>query len=215
MFSLLDILLVLMMLISGILAMIRGFTREFLSIASWAAAAAAILIVLNYPAYSALLEPYIGNRLAAQIIQSFVIFVIVLVIVHLITIYLSDKILSSSMGALDHTLGFIFGLARGLVVVVVMYLLLSAFVTVEVHNQWVGNSRSLPLVKGTGEMIISLLPQNLAEMISKQVSKNEIQQDKLPKIRRRNQQPDKNRGYAASERRQLNQLMESTSSIQN
>ena len=63
-------------------------------------------------------------------------------------------------------------------------------------------------------MIISLLPQNLAEMISKQVSKNEIQQDKLPKIRRSNQQPDKNRGYAASERRQLNQLMESTSSIQ-
>ena len=41
--TLLDILLLGVMLISGLLAMIRGFMREILSIAAWAAAAVATL----------------------------------------------------------------------------------------------------------------------------------------------------------------------------
>ena len=41
--TILDIILLVVMLISGLLAMIRGFMREILSIAAWAAAAVATL----------------------------------------------------------------------------------------------------------------------------------------------------------------------------
>ncbi len=219
MFSILDIVLVLLMFISGVLAMIRGFTREFLSIASWGAAFAVVLAILNlFPENSALLQPYIGHKVASQVIQGAIVFIIILIAVHLITIYISDKILNSSIGALDHTLGFIFGLARGLVAVVLLYLFFSFLVTDKVHNNWVSNARSLPLVKGTGEMIISLLPQDFADWVSKKVTKSTINSSELnsPTTKyRKAGNSDKNRGYQANVRRRLNQLVESTGSVQN
>ena len=45
-----------------------------------------------------------------------------LLIVSIITIRISDMILDSRIGALDRTLGFLFGLGRGLVIVVVAFL---------------------------------------------------------------------------------------------
>ncbi len=220
MFSILDVTLVLIMLISGILAMIRGFTREFLSIASWAASVLSVWILLKYfPETSSILEKFIGHKVAAQAILSLFIATIVLVIVHLITILISDRILSSSMGALDHTLGFVFGLGRGLVAVVVLYLLFANLVTKQTHDSWVLNSGSLPLVQGTGEMIISLLPEDLAQDITDKIKKsNENDQSSIEEnqSRRKNTKVDVNRGYQGNERRGLDQLVESTgSTVQN
>ena len=63
--SWLDVILIAIMLISGFLAMVRGFTREVLSIFSWAMAAIAALYLT--PKYASLLEPYVGNPSIAQI----------------------------------------------------------------------------------------------------------------------------------------------------
>jgi membrane protein required for colicin V production len=63
--SWLDVILIAIMLISGFLAMVRGFTREVLSIFSWAVAAVAALYLT--PKYANLLEPYVGNPSIAQI----------------------------------------------------------------------------------------------------------------------------------------------------
>ena len=57
-FSWLDVILVVIMLVSGFLAMVRGFTREVLSIFSWAVAAVAALYLT--PRYSDVLTPYIN-----------------------------------------------------------------------------------------------------------------------------------------------------------
>ena len=45
-----------------------------------------------------------------------------LLIVSIITVRISDMILDSRVGALDRTLGFLFGLGRGLIIVVVAFL---------------------------------------------------------------------------------------------
>lgn len=219
MFSLLDVILVVMMLISGILAMIRGFLREFLSIASWGAAVLAVLLTFKYfPDITTLFEPFIGHKLAAQLVMSFLIFLIVLVIVHLITIVASDRVLNSAFGALDHTLGFIFGLLRGLVAVVLLYLFFSSLVRPEVHDQWVKNSRSLPLVQSTGEMIVSLLPDDLAKTLSDQFKKNASKQPDDGDIGsrlKRSASSAPNREYKANDRQGMNQLVESVNSARN
>ncbi|MGH1351442.1 MAG: CvpA family protein [Methyloligellaceae bacterium] len=217
MFSILDVILVLVMFLSGVLAMIRGFTREVLSIASWLASAIAVLLMLKYfPETSAILEKFIGHKVAAQAIFSLILATIVLVFVHLFTIWVSDRVLSSSMGALDHTLGFIFGLGRGLVLIVVLYLLFANLVTKQTHDSWVQNSRSLPLVQGTGEMIISLLPEDLAKDITEKFKKttyNEQPSGEGSPNRRRNAKKDVNRGYPGNELRGMDQLVESTGSV--
>lgn len=158
----LDVILVVIMLISAFLAMLRGLTREMLSIMSWALAALAALFV--YPLYRDRLRSLIQPDILADGVLIVTVFVIVLIIVSLITVRLSDRVLDSRVGALDRTLGFIFGLIRGLLLVVIAYELLIAIMPKETLPRWVTEARSLTVIESTGKAIISLLPDNPASM---------------------------------------------------
>ena len=93
--------------------MLRGFTREVLAIASWAAAAAAAYYF--YPVVISLPRAlYSQGRSSPQAAAAAIVFFATLIVVSLFTVRLSDAILDSKIGALDRTLGFVFGVARGL-----------------------------------------------------------------------------------------------------
>ena len=162
-FSWLDIILASIMLISGFLAMIRGLTREVLSILSWAVAALATLYF--FPQYQAQVRVYIDPALLADAVLAVGIFLVVLIVVSLITTKISDVVLDSRIGALDRTLGFVFGLGRGLILVVIAYLFFSWLVPEDTQPQWIKNARSLPILKQTGAGIVSLLPEDPASAI--------------------------------------------------
>lgn len=162
-FSWLDIILAAIMLISGFLAMLRGLTREVLSILSWALAAVATLFF--FPKYQAQARVYIEPPLLADALLAGGIFLVVLIIVSLITVRISDGVLDSRIGALDRSLGFVFGLARGLVLVVIAYLFFTWLVPEDTQPQWIRNARSLPILKQTGAGIVSLLPEDPAAAI--------------------------------------------------
>ena len=138
--SWLDIILIAIMLISGFLAMVRGFTREVLSVFSWAVAAVAALYLT--PKYWEVLQPYIDKPSIAQIVFAAGVFVVSLIVVSLITFRISDKVLDSRVGALDRTLGFIFGLARGFLLVAIVFILFTALARDQ--PEWVRNARSYP-----------------------------------------------------------------------
>ena|SRR5438105_4036222 len=61
--TLLDVILLVVMLISALLAMVRGFMREVLSIASWAAAA--LLTLYSYPKLKPIVLQYFSNDIVA------------------------------------------------------------------------------------------------------------------------------------------------------
>jgi membrane protein required for colicin V production len=154
--SWLDVILITVMLISGFLAMVRGFTREVLSIFSWAMAAVAALYLT--PKYSSLLSPYINNPSIAQIAFAAGVFVVTLIVVSLITFRISDSVLDSRVGALDRTFGFIFGLARGFLLVAIVFILFTALARDQ--PDWVRNARSYGILQSTQVAIESLLPAN-------------------------------------------------------
>jgi membrane protein required for colicin V production len=66
----------------------------------------------------------------------------------------------------DRTLGFIFGLVRGLILVVIAYELLIAIMPKETLPGWVTEARALPVIESTGRAIISLLPDNPTSIFS-------------------------------------------------
>jgi membrane protein required for colicin V production len=155
--------------ISAILAMYRGLTRELLSILSWIAAAGATLyFVLNYKKVAEDMAQQMGTQVAvAQIAIGAVIFLIVLIVVHLITARISDAILDSSVGMIDRILGFLFGLARGFLLVVIPYMFYASFVPDEQnHLPWVKNGLSTPYIRETGIAIRGLLETNMPTSLS-------------------------------------------------
>lgn len=157
-FTLLDGILVLVMLVSAFLAMIRGFTREVFSIASWVAAAAATYLlwkdVLPYT------QRYITEKTLALGVTVAGIFFITLIIVSLITMRISDFVLDSRAGPLDRTLGFVFGAARGLVLVVIAFLFLNFFIPEEKQPPWIAQAASRPWLKGLGDDLYGHLPED-------------------------------------------------------
>ena len=142
--------------ISGLLAMYRGFAREMLSIVSWAVAAAAVLyFVIFHKPFAQDMAQQMGTKVpVAQIVVGAVIFLIVLIIVHLITARLSDTILDSRIGMIDRVLGFLFGVLRGFILIVIPYMFYEAFFPdPKMQVPWVREAKTLPYIKGVGDSI--------------------------------------------------------------
>ena len=168
--TILDLVLLGVMLISGLLALVRGFMREILSIAAWGAAALATLY-----AYQKLLptaKAYFNNDTIATAVTVAGVFIGTLIIVSIITTRVSDMILDSRIGALDRTLGFLFGLARGLLIVVVAYQFFIWLVPDKQQPDWVRSAKSRTMLDSTGEWLKGLLPDDPENTILKRYKKN-------------------------------------------
>jgi membrane protein required for colicin V production len=154
------------MLVSGLLAMIRGFMREVLSIAAWAAAAVATVLAMRDGRLLTLAKANISSDLLATAAVIGGVFLITLLLVSVLTVRISDMILDSRIGALDRTLGFLFGLARGLVIVVVAFLFFSWLVPEAKQPSGVANAKSRVVLQSTGEWLQALLPQDMDNYLS-------------------------------------------------
>ena len=176
--SWLDVILIVIMLISGFLAMVRGFTREVLSIFSWAVAAVAALYLT--PKYASVLDPYISNPSVAQIAFAAGVFIVTLIVVSLITFRISDSVLDSRVGALDRTLGFLFGLGRGLIIVVVAFLFFAWLVPDRSQPDWVRRAKSKIVLQNTGTWLMSMLPDDPESTILKRLRRPKPEDQDAP-----------------------------------
>jgi membrane protein required for colicin V production len=154
--TLLDVILLVVMLISALLAMVRGFMREVLSIASWACAA--LVTILAYPKALPVVQGYLSNDIVAKAVTIGGIFLGTLIVVAVITIKISDMILDSRIGALDRTLGFVFGLGRGLLIVVVAYAFFDWLVLEKSQPKWATEAKSLTVLKVSRDWLIAMSP---------------------------------------------------------
>jgi membrane protein required for colicin V production len=167
--TLLDVILLVVMMVSALLAMVRGFMREILSIASWGAAAGATLYA--YPRLLPMAKQYFTNDYVAMASVVGGVFVGTLLIVSILTIKISDVVLDSRVGALDRTLGFLFGLGRGLIIVVVAFLFFAWLVPDRSQPEWVRNAKSKIVLQGTGEWLKAQLPDDPESTILKRLKK--------------------------------------------
>ena len=213
----LDILLLSVMLISGILAMIRGFMREVLSIAAWATAAIATLYA--FPRLLPQAKAYFNsNDTIAAIAVIAGVFIGTLVIATIITSKISDMVLDSRIGALDRTLGFLFGLGRGLVIVVVAFVFFAWLVPAGKQPEGVRNAKSRVVLENTGEWLQALLPQDMDNYLSQLLKKrkDDDQPDSPPGQRSDAGPPEitgsvsQSTSYQRSDRTDMRQLIDAT-----
>src|SRR6516225_3482310 len=176
--TLLDVILLLVMLVSGLLALIRGFMREILSIGAWGVAA--LVTLYSYPRVLPLAKQYFASDSVAAAVSAGGIFLGTLLIVSIITARISDMVLDSRVGALDRTLGFLFGLARGLVIVVVAFLFFAWLVPDRSQPEWVRSAKSRVVLQGTGDWLMSMLPDDPESTILKRLKKPKPEEDEPP-----------------------------------
>jgi membrane protein required for colicin V production len=161
----LDLGVIAIILISAILAMVRGFTREVLAIASWGAAAVAAIYF--HPLVLPFVKPYISKDTIALAVSAAVVFFATLIIVSIITVKISDAILDSKVGPLDRSLGFVFGALRGLLLCVIAFAFFNWLVPEKTQPVWVKDAKLKPLLQSTGEELMAMLPDDPEGLLNK------------------------------------------------
>lgn len=163
--SYLDLGLIVVILISAFLAMLRGLTREVLAIASWGAAAVAAIYL--HPLVLPYVKPYVAKDVVALGVSAAAVFFATLIIVSILTVKLSDAILDSKVGALDRSLGFVFGAVRGLLLCVIAFVFFSWLVPEKTQPEWVKTAKMRPLLQATGDQLMAVLPDDPEGLLAK------------------------------------------------
>ena len=116
-------------------------------------------------------QQYFASNTVATAVTVVGIFLLTLLVVSILTVRISDMILDSRVGALDRTLGFLFGLGRGLLIVVVAYLFFDWLVPARSQPEWVLNAKSKVVIKSTGDWLKGMLPDDPESTILKRLKR--------------------------------------------
>ena len=154
-----DLIVVAVILISGVFALVRGLVHELLALGAWIGAGIATYYGIDrvIPVARSLTEV----QPVADIGAGAVLFLGVLIVLSILTRILVKQVRQSSLGALDRSLGLLFGLARGALIVTVAWLAVAWAYQEEPLPDWVVEARSLPLVQEGARALYELLPEGL------------------------------------------------------
>ncbi len=157
MFTTADLVILILVVLSALLAFARGFVAELLSISAWVGAGVAtyFLLPVAEPPVADLIPHELGAKLAAGV----GVFVISLVVLSILSHQVSRLVRRSALSAVDRSLGFLFGLLRGGALVALAFMLFSWFYPDPAdHPDWVRDSVSYPWAEQAAAVIEDFLP---------------------------------------------------------
>ena len=208
-----DIVIVIVLVISGLLAYFRGLVREVLSLATWIGAALAAGYSFPYA------QPYardlIGVKIVADIVTGLVLFVAALIVLTLLNHVISGRVKESALGAIDRGLGFMFGVVRGALLVSVAYIAATWFWTADELSPYIGNAKAMPYVQQGADLLRKVVPKDVqsdteaAAENAKNTTNQAIEAERLLNTLRNARQPDKPTSYNQNERREMQRLIDS------
>lgn len=166
-FTFIDGAVALIVILSGVLAWSRGFTRELFAIGGWIVAALAAFYFT--PVIEPLMHeiPVVGEFFASSCVISTIaaftlIVALCLLVLSVFTPLFSTLVLDSAFGIIDKALGFVFGVARGVLLVAVAYLIFTNL-SAEATLPELENAGTRPLLEESAAVIEDTLPDSVPD----------------------------------------------------
>ncbi len=179
-----DLVVLAALVISCLIAFLRGFIREVLTILGVIGGAFAAVTV--GPRLAPVIKGWLDSKkenpekvaegapeeklfgilpydMAADLIAYGSVFIIVVILLSIVSHLMSGFARKIGLGAVDRTLGVFFGIARALVLLALPYYAISAIADKETMNRWVGDSHTRVYVEATANWIGSFLPESVSE----------------------------------------------------
>lgn len=172
-FTIFDGIVLAVIAVSAVLAYARGFVREALSIVGWIAAA---LVGFSFAPVAAplireipLLSDLIGTSCELALLAGFaIVFVVALLVVSLFTPLLSGLVHNSAVGPVDQGLGFLFGIVRGVLLVVIALVVYDRISGGGGGVAQIDDSHSVSIFAGLEARIAEMLPEDAPQWIAGQ-----------------------------------------------
>lgn len=129
--------------ISALISLMRGFVREFISLATWFAA---FLIASHFSAQLAVYFTAISDPTLRQGAAILALFIATLVLGGLINYIVGQLVDKTGLSSTDRVLGLVFGALRGVLIVAALLFFFDAFTPLS-QNAWWQDSTLIPHFK--------------------------------------------------------------------
>jgi len=167
-----------LIILSGIHAFRRGFVKEIFALGTWIGAA--VVAASYYPALRPwIMSHNIKNELAADALSAIALFGITLLCLIPTGNLLAGFIKGPTLSAIDRSMGFVFGLMKGLLILCLVYLALG-FVYPEADEQpkWMAEARVAPLLADGADMLKNFVPQDERDEAAAKLEEKREEADK-------------------------------------
>ena len=164
-----DIVVLAVIALSTLLALGRGFVKEVLSIFGWIGAAIGTLLIFFYvPQIREFFAKQITEPVLADIACAVAIFVVLLIVLGFFNHAIASRVHASSLGPLDKSLGLVFGLVRGIVLVALAHMAMTDWFipNKDQRPDVVNQARTEPYVAMAADFIKSKIPQDWKDRAS-------------------------------------------------
>jgi len=159
-----DILVIVILALSALYGMGRGFVSEILSLVAWIGAA--FVTIYGFPHIRPWARQYMEPEAFADTIAIVVLGVVSLIVLKFLAHFLGKLVKQSDLGFIDRSFGALFGLLRGLFVVCVVFLMINWLVPKQSFPDWIAGARTLPLVEFGAELLSKVTPAEIVESLS-------------------------------------------------
>jgi len=214
--SVADIVVVGIVVVAGLIAFSLGFVRVVLALLGWIGAAFATLYGFSY--VRPLARDWISVGVLADAAAGAAIFIVTLILLTIFSHAIGRRIRSSSLSAIDRSLGLVFGLFLGAVVVSLIYLGLAWAIDLPKQPpDWYRTARTRPVVEWSADRLLSLVPAEWRGPASSGAGSSaaggtldsERALQKLIAPRTEGTAPEQKTGYGEAERREMDRLIRS------
>jgi membrane protein required for colicin V production len=154
-----DFIAVAILLVSGLVGLLRGATRELVTVIAFVGAAIASVFALRFS--GPLAHHFIHTAWLAHIAALIVVFILVYVVVRLVGGQLTRGVRQTALSSLDRTLGLAIGLARGVVAVGILVILIRAATPAERMPHWFTHAKVYPLANAAGSALRAFAPKGM------------------------------------------------------
>ncbi len=167
--NILDIILSGIILLSMVIGVMRGGTREIFGILGWLAAAA--LTLMWWEPARDVLTNYISTRWLATSISVVGILIVSLLLFTLLSRFIAKLIKASPLGGLDRFLGLVYGAVRGFTLVFVSFYILSQLIAGQMEIPLIKESKVGAMAQPTVEWVIKHIPAGVKNSVSNMLDK--------------------------------------------
>jgi membrane protein required for colicin V production len=153
-----DVVILVIIALSAVISVIRGFVREALSLAAWILA---FWVALTFSGdLAALFSKHISTPSVRMIAAFAILFIVTLLLAALVSHFAAQLVKKTGLSGTDRMLGVIFGIARGVVIVALLVLL--AGLTPLPADPWWKESIFIVHFQTIALWILGFLPPDIA-----------------------------------------------------
>jgi len=197
--------------LSGLMAFSMGFVRVVLALLGWVGAIFSTMYLFHY--VQPLTRQWVSIEILADGVAGLTVFVGSLIVFTMISHTIGNRVRASGLSTLDRTIGLIFGLGLGAIIVSLSYIgmiwAMDLPKEVAKQPQWIQEAKSRPFLRWGAAQLQRLAPKRLGVIPTTQEDTSRILKQRFEKLVEPGTKKTKNKkreGYNQKERREMDRL---------